>query len=171
MSAKNHGPSVCVPSCVGPIPPLVITKSYFRTKRLLASILQSTYATTSLRQRSSPHVERGGSGGVAGKAKKTWDVHFALFVGYHLNSFPANKKKKTRNSLQPLQDTKRRASAVFHVQFDPVLKAIPREIVRISIESLPVQNLVSLASERNYLSASFPRGTIGTPPEKDERTR
>jgi hypothetical protein len=35
----NYG-AVGIPSCVGPIPPVVITKSYFCTMRLLASILR-----------------------------------------------------------------------------------------------------------------------------------
>src|ERR1700677_2611645 len=35
----NYG-AIGIPSCVGPIPPVVITKSYFCTIRLLASMLR-----------------------------------------------------------------------------------------------------------------------------------
>ena len=59
-----------IPSCVGPIPPVVITKSYFCTIRLLASMLRCCYFSKQ---------ERRGSA----------DVHFVLFVRYHLNALPA----------------------------------------------------------------------------------
>ena len=42
-----------VPSCVGPIPPLVMTKSYVRTMRLLASTLRPVIQRLRRIQRSS----------------------------------------------------------------------------------------------------------------------
>ena len=61
---------------MGPIPPLVITKSYFLTIRLLASILQHRQDTTASELL---------------KARKSADsdVHLAFFVRYHLDSLPA----------------------------------------------------------------------------------
>jgi len=106
MREKVHGSSVCVPSCVGPIPPLVITKSYFRTKRLLASILQ----THMQRHRfvSAAASTSRGDWGLGGGEGPNWGQTFRpLSLGF-TQIAPCGKIHGARSSLFKTQRTRTR---------------------------------------------------------------
>jgi hypothetical protein len=133
VSAGNLGGtcSFCVPSCVGPIPPLVITKSYFRTMRLLASMLQ-----------------HGKDAGPSAHGEKEINI-YADFEGR--TSHPLHRVSPRLASYNNSGPVSHRFTAgtkacaqCRHIQFNPILEAVAREIVRVTIECLPIQNFVSL---------------------------
>jgi hypothetical protein len=63
-----------------------------------------------------------------------------FLIGNHLDSLPA--------IVAALQYPRDRENAGYYVQFDPILEAVAREIIRVAFKRLAVQNLISFCEKK-----------------------
>jgi hypothetical protein len=117
-----------LPSCVGPIPPLVITKSYFWIMRLLASTLCMPDVSSLLFS--------GGEGTELGRTFHVLHLESPRFASCHDCHAPVPPETESKN-------------AGYYVQIDTIFKAVAREIIRVAFKRLAVQNLVSCVKNKN----------------------